>query len=251
MSARTIAGLTLGIVILGILGATIWQRYEPLPGERSILVPLQVRAPVPESAGDCQDMDPFPVAPDQHDLLRLVRSARPVADWPLASVQRFADQLLEHREVFAPCESALRVMTYAREALHRLQDADDTERAVRICFGLRWSLPRINEIADQCAGLLDRTRTTSDAAAFARDDQAFELQGIDRALFRRTRDYLANPYCPERTRALALALSGNEYRDIADRLAAELLQLDTEAAARLEHELASLDPLPYPGFRFQ
>lgn len=247
MKARTLAGP--GLVLVAILGGAAWWTFGAPVGNRDILVPIQVRMADPQTTDQCLETGPLS-APSQPDMQQRTRGARPVADWPLPSVQRFADQLLEHRQAMARCEDTGTLMAHAQEALRRLRDGGDTQRAVALCFGLRWSQPRINEIADPCADLLEHARNRSGAASYARDGEAFELYEIDRTLHHRARNYLANPYCPDRTRSLALALAENGHRDIADRLTAELLQLDTEAAARLEHEIADLDSLPYPGFTF-
>jgi len=47
-----------------------------------------------------------------------------------------------------------------------------------------------------------------------------------------------------------LALPEHGHMELAEALVEEMLQLDIERASRLEHELARLDGLSYPGFRF-
>lgn len=249
--ALTLAGLTL---VLTAAGLSLYLFRAPGLSEVEILIPLQV-SDVPTVVNQARVTSEDALQLLSRNLAKRgisLLDPRALEALPAELLKSYVENAVEHPGAFFSEEflaSSLHVVAMWLSNQHGWFRVPG--KAWEVCLSLRWSVPQTREIVAACRRVASGLFSPGVAEkAILEKHAGYRISDADPTLARLYLRYLRNPFEPDQLEELALALARNGHIEIADELAAEMLQLDIERASRLEHELSRRTGLAYPGFQF-
>lgn len=228
------------LVCLGILAERLSDR-----GPAVLLIPLQSR---PNLADDRNSQalqkrsELLSAMTEKHDSNVPPRSELNAIE-PLRNLVRSSPSLLASPDLSATVASIV-------NALHAsAKTSDDKALVAGLCLELRWTPVRLNRFADACKCSIRQISGHVDQFHIQPSQGGLLIFDPDAKTEETARTYLRQPYVAEPIYELALSLMEQGYPNEAWHLQDELLQIDMEAATKLQSELSRLGGLKYQSHR--